>query len=108
MLSGRDNGYQVPHLEILAKVTLSSPLSMTTDVSWGSVGYCSKTLSKTGASWRAPLVSVHETQVGSSRPAAWRLVENPPRERPKACATWPPFFFVPLPRADMPAHRYDR
>src|SRR5215218_8547095 len=32
------------------------------------------------------------TPVRSSRQPAWILVDKPPRERPKACAVWPPFF----------------
>ena len=47
------------------------------------------------ASGRSPPLSTNEMPVRSSEQAACRLVDSPPRERPRAGASWPPFFGPP-------------
>ncbi len=44
-------------------------------------------------SWRSPPVNTKDTPVLSLAQATCCLVENPPRERPGAWASWPPFFY---------------
>jgi hypothetical protein len=69
----------------------------------GRAGKSCPTSAKPGASCRAPLVTSKQTPVLSFVQAAGRLVEQPPRERPRAWASGPPFFFEPPPRVDAPA-----
>ena len=60
------------------------------------------------ASWRSPPLSTNETPVRSSGQTACSLVDSPPRERPRAWASCPPFCWPPRRRVDEPAPSSNR
>ena len=104
ILPGRDDGYDLLRLGMLAELITVIPLVPDRIRRLGERrALAAQMTSNTDASLRAPLVRSSATLVCSSRSPAWSVVEHPPRERPKACAAWPPLLFAPLRRAEAPA-----
>src|ERR671936_1581 len=76
---------------------LSYPWSLMPCVSAGVDGTGAHTVAKMGLAGQCPGVRTTATLGRSARPPAWLLVDQPPRERPRAWAAAPPVVLT-LPR----------